>query len=528
MKKTFIIEIARKVQNLNNDDINDHLRGLCLSTNRRNKELYNKLNIGILVLLKYWGDPKAMSLKYIEQEEEKERKIQEEEERKIMELKEAERKKEQDKNLVLAFLESEEKNDTDKGRRLKRSGKSTSALLPYSKTPHNKIGKKAMLEIDKIKLSRKEKEEIKRNEEKQINLKIERQKRAIKKKYKKRMIEYGVNVLNDPNSQMNVIFKDREVENYQIFDSQTGLPPIELINLEEEEERDVQAIKIFMKKYSKLWRFIFKKYANMLFSSKIITSFDTYKEKNDTINMAELTRFLKDHGFGYKNISKEQLAVLIRLINFKKINRYDLTALPYNGFLEFILQASYFIYSREPYFMNNLPLAELLQAFFDQMLLSTKSRGESILLFEDPNSTAMADPKLIKILNRKIQEDLNYPLPEGFKKAKEKQLHHNYKVPSFIQMSEAQRLSLEILDDLILSQFQFHFLEPIVISKEILKVKPIIKRVFSFPKQAVPRYLETLEGRVKPKELDKLKTPQVNRTKYYSQRKYNMTGNMLL
>ena len=97
------------------------------------------------------------------------------------------------------------------------------------------------------------------------------------------MIEYGVNVLNDPNSQINVIFKDREVENYQIFDSQTGLPPVELINLEEDEERDVQAIKIFMKKYSKLWRFIFKKYANMLFSSKIITSFDKYKEKNDTI-----------------------------------------------------------------------------------------------------------------------------------------------------------------------------------------------------------------------------------------------------
>ena len=173
-------------------------------------------------------------------------------------------------------------------------------------------------------------------------------------------------------------------------------------------------------------------------------------------------------------------------------------------------------------------MAELLQAFFDQILLSTKFRGESILLFEDPDSTAMADPKLIKILNKKIQEDLSYPLPEGFKRAKEKQLHHNYKVPSFIKMSGAQSLSLEILDDLILSQFQFHFLEPIVILKEILKVKPIIKRVFSFPKQAVPRYLETLEGRVKPKELDKLKTSQVNRTKYYSQRKYNMTGNMLL
>ena len=528
LKKTFIIELARKVQNLNNDDVNDHLRGLCLSTNRRNKELYGKLNIGILVLLKYWGDPKAMSLRYIEEEEDKERKIKEEEERKIREQKEAERRREEEKNLALEFLESEERNDTGKGNRLKRGGKSTSALVPYSKTPYDRIGKKAMLEIDKIKLSRKEKEEIKRNEEKQMNLKIERQKRALKKKLEKRMIEHGVNVRNDKNTTKNVVFKDGEVEYNQIFDSHTGLPPIELINLEEEEERDVDAIKIFMKKYSKLWRFLFKKYANMLFSSKIVTNFDNYKKKNDTINMAELFRFLKDHGFGYKHISKEELAALIRLINLKKIKRFDLTALPYNGFLEFILQASYFIYSREPYFMNNVPLAELLKAFFDQMLLSTKSRGESIILFEDPDSTAMADPELIKILNKKIQEDPNYPLPEGFKKAKEKQLHHNYEVPSFIPMSEAQRLSLEMLDDLIFSKFQFHFLEPIVKTDEIIKVKPIIRREFPSAKKAVPRYLEALEGRTKPKELDKLKTPSVSKTKYFSQRKYNLTENMRL
>ena len=159
-----------------------------------------------------------------------------------------------------------------------------------------------------------------------------------------------------------------------------------------------------------------KKYANMLFPSKIITNFDKYKEKDDTINMVELIRFLKDHGFGYKHISKEKFAALIRLINLKKINRFDLTALPYNSFLEFILQASYFIYSREPYFMNNLPFVELLQAFFNQMLLSIKLREKSILLFEDPDNTTMADLKLIKILNKKIQEDPNYPLLEVFKK----------------------------------------------------------------------------------------------------------------
>ena len=81
LKKTFIIELARKIQGLKNSDINAHMKGICLSTNKRNKELFNKFNIGILVLLKYWGDPKSLAMRYIQDEEEKERKIKEEEEK---------------------------------------------------------------------------------------------------------------------------------------------------------------------------------------------------------------------------------------------------------------------------------------------------------------------------------------------------------------------------------------------------------------------------------------------------------------
>lgn len=60
LKKSFIIELARKIQNLRNEDINEHLKGLCLATQRRNKDLFGKLNIGILVLVKFWGDPKTI------------------------------------------------------------------------------------------------------------------------------------------------------------------------------------------------------------------------------------------------------------------------------------------------------------------------------------------------------------------------------------------------------------------------------------------------------------------------------------
>jgi hypothetical protein len=529
LKKSFIVELAKKIQNLRNEDINEHLKALCLTTQRRNKDLFGKLNIGILVILKFWGDPKVISLRYIQDEEDKERKVKEEHDRKVALVKEEERKKKEEEELALAEINSELRESTT-GRRLRKGGKSTSALVPYSKTPRDKIAKKAMLEIDKIKLGLREKENIKNSDERQMHLKIERQKKALRKKLDKRMIEHGVTHRNDKNLQMNVVFADGEVEYNAVFDSHTGLPPIDLIELEDEEQPDIEAVKIFLKRYSKLWSFMFKKYANLGFSSRSIANFDKYQEKSETMNIAELTMFLKDHGFSHKHhLSKEELAGLIRQINLKKINKFELSALSYPGWLEFILQASHFIYSRKPYFMDNLPIVQQLYAFFEQMKKATKEKGESLVLFEDPDSTVMADPDLLKALNKKLKENPDYPVPEGFKKFKEKVITHNYEVPKFIEMSEAQKLAIEMLDDFIFEKFQFHYLEPITNTEYITKLRPIIKREFTDKKRAVPRYLDSLEGRVKPNTLqDKLSPQPINKTKFYTQRKFNLTENMKL
>ena len=76
--------------------------------------------------------------------------------------KEMEKKKIEEQNLALAEVGSQLREPGTSLRR-RKSGKSTSALVPYSLTPRDKIAKKAMLEIEKIKLSMKEKEEIRQN-----------------------------------------------------------------------------------------------------------------------------------------------------------------------------------------------------------------------------------------------------------------------------------------------------------------------------------------------------------------------------
>lgn len=70
-----------KIQNLRNEDINDQLRDMLLSTNKRFSELYGFLNKGIMALLKWWGDPEQIMGTYIRAIEEKEAREREEREK---------------------------------------------------------------------------------------------------------------------------------------------------------------------------------------------------------------------------------------------------------------------------------------------------------------------------------------------------------------------------------------------------------------------------------------------------------------
>ena len=124
--------------------------------------------------------------------------------------KELERKRLEEQSLALAEVHSQLR-ELGTGLRRLNICKNSSALVPYSLTPRNKIAKKAMLEIEKIKLTFKEKEEIRQNEEKQYGLKVEHQKQTLKKKLDKRMIEHGINYRNSKESIHNIIFNEGKV-----------------------------------------------------------------------------------------------------------------------------------------------------------------------------------------------------------------------------------------------------------------------------------------------------------------------------
>lgn len=87
----------------------------------------------------------------------------------------------------------------------------------------------------------------------------------------------------------------------------------ELINLDLEEKRDSDALLIYQQKHSKLFKFLFGKYAMTRTQTSKIDAFDFYSDK--TINMVELNKMLRDHGLTNNFFPKKHLEGLLKLVN---------------------------------------------------------------------------------------------------------------------------------------------------------------------------------------------------------------------
>jgi len=321
-------------------------------------------------------------------------------------------------------------------------------------------------------------------------------KKALKD-FEKRKIEHNVATGNQKDEQKMLIFKDGEVAKMKIAEKRNGLPEIELFDLESEEDRDQHSIKIFLKKYSKLWKMLYYKYGNSCYSTLQINNFDDLKVKTETINIAELQKMLIEHSFDKKKwVSKDEICRLVTLINFKIQKRFDARGLNEEGFKEFMLQFPMYIFSKPktPKDLSDFPPLKSLEEFVNKMKASVKKKKQNTILYENPDATSIADPDLVKALNKKLEEDPAYPVPEGFKKVIEKSLVYSRGPPEYMGLSEAQTESISFLDELVDKLFDFHFLEPVCSFEEKHKIRPVIHKKFKDGKRVeTPRYLQALE-----------------------------------
>lgn len=204
-----------------------------------------------------------------------------------------------------------------------------------------------------------------------------------------------------------------------------------------------------------------------------------------------------DYGFEKKVINKDEIQTLCKLVNFKIMNKFEPRALEYSGFKEWIMQISIYIYSKPgPTDLSAFPALKMLETFVAKMKSEAIAKNQNTILFDDPDAVSISDPDLLIALNKKLEQDPEYPVPEGFTKRKEKTIVYSYGAPTYCNLSEAQTTAIEILDELLLAKFGFHFLEPICTFEEKTKIRPVIHKSFDQTAASggeTPSYLQSLD-----------------------------------
>mmetsp|Transcript_33174 Transcript_33174/g.30105 ORF Transcript_33174/g.30105 Transcript_33174/m.30105 type:complete len:183 (+) Transcript_33174:2419-2967(+) len=177
-----------------------------------------------------------------------------------------------------------------------------------------------------------------------------------------------------------------------------GLPEIEIIALDQEEDRDRQVVNILMRKYFKVIKHLFNSYSNSGFSTENKDTFASFGKKLATINTAELWKLLQDYEVS-KFVNRDEFKVLIKNVNTQLMERYEMTNLTFHGFEHFLIQFSIFAFGRPPKNLGHLPIFVSVEELFRIFRDVTHKKRKSTVLYDDPDATEMGDKELNKYMN---------------------------------------------------------------------------------------------------------------------------------
>ena len=293
---------------------------------------------------------------------------------------------------------------------------------------------------------------------------VEKQKITLRKQLEKRAIEQGIAHKNLKDIETNLIFPldSREVDISK--EKKHGLFEMELINMLNEEERDNRFVESFFRTNNKLLKYLFVKYANLSVRKTKPDTFDKLTLLSQRMTAAELWKLLKDFNYtGY--VSQDKVESMIRLINIHIFKEKDekLKSLDFDGFLIFLLNLAYWVYSKDPPGdLRHLPPNFSLEGMIQHFREVEKNRGVSTILFDDPEATIVADSEVLKEFNRKLEEDPEYVLPEGYKKIPDIRVKFEYKLYEGLTeaLPESYSTCYDLLNDILNEQLGFYLYEP--------------------------------------------------------------------
>ena len=247
---------------------------------------------------------------------------------------------------------------------------------------------------------------------------------------------------------------------------------IELLDLNWEEDRDLIKLKKFLKDYQTFFKEVFMKYCGSIYHPVKGKMFNAINEIGDTISPSEVLKMFKDHNVVDREISKEDILVILSLMNAKVFQKPSLkSGISFDEFIEDFIQLSYYAFTKPPFVYRRYTISEYAE---EMIKLFARTFPENKKYLHPDKNINKDQNEICTAINKQLQRTAFVKIPKGYQKYLDTELIYKYHVPEcmYFVLGESTSVCHEILDEIINKIFKVHILEGFCKVREVYKVRP--------------------------------------------------------
>ena len=247
---------------------------------------------------------------------------------------------------------------------------------------------------------------------------------------------------------------------------------ITLLDMNDEEDRDIIILKKFIKEYEGFFKEVFKRYCGSTYKSLNGKNFEAIKEISDTITVSEIIKMFKQHNIVDREISKEDIQSIITLMNSKVFKKRSLLGgITFDEFVEDFIQISYYAFVKPPFVYRHFTIADYPE---EMIKLFSAQFPENMKYYNPETILTKSEREICNGLDNQLLISNFVKLPKTHKKILVTEINFKYIVPEcmYFVLGESKTICLELIDELIKKVANYHTLEGFLIVNEVYKARP--------------------------------------------------------
>ena len=245
-----------------------------------------------------------------------------------------------------------------------------------------------------------------------------------------------------------------------------------LLDMNDEEDRDIIILKKFIKEYEGFFKDVFKRYCGSTYKALSGKNFEAIKEISDTITVSEIVKMFKQHNIVDREISKEDIQSIITLMNSKVFKKRSLLGgITYEEFVEDFIQISYYAFVKPPFVYRHFTIADYPE---EMIRLFSAQFPENMKYYNPETILTKSEREVCNGLDKQLQISNFVKLPKTHKKILVTEVNFKYIVPEcmYFVLGESRTICLELVDELIKKIVNYHTLEGFLMVNEVYKARP--------------------------------------------------------